>query len=198
MVILNCLNNFHIPFKLNRPFVTLIIKVKSLERIFEYRPISFCNVLYKLVSKVVANRLKKVLPLIVFENQSEFQAGKVITKNILIAYETLHYMKNHRHGKSGFMALKLDMSKAYNWVEWSFLEMLLHRMGFHSKWVAMMMECITTVFYFILINGEPSRKMHPNRGIRHGEHQRLAGGSREQAIWEVFGLSVLCRAQQIV
>ena len=55
MVILNCLNNFHIPSKLNRPFVTLIIKVKSLERIFEYRPISFCNVLYKLVSKVVAN-----------------------------------------------------------------------------------------------------------------------------------------------
>ena len=95
MVILNCLNNFHIPSKLNRPFVTLIIKVKSLERIFEYRPISFCNVLYKLVSKVVANRLKKVLPLIVFENQSAFQAGKVITKNILIAYETLHYMKNH-------------------------------------------------------------------------------------------------------
>lgn len=68
MVIFNCLNNFHTPSKLNHPFITLIIKVKSLERIFEYRPTSFCNVLYKLVSKVVANQLKKVLPLIVFEN----------------------------------------------------------------------------------------------------------------------------------
>lgn len=68
MVILNCLNNFHTPSKLNHPFITLIIKVKSLERIFEYRPTSFCNVLYKLVSKVVANQLKKVLPLMVFEN----------------------------------------------------------------------------------------------------------------------------------
>lgn len=68
MVILNFLNNFHTPSKLNHPFITLIIKVKSLERIFEYRPTSFCNMLYKLVSKVVANQLKKVLPLIVFEN----------------------------------------------------------------------------------------------------------------------------------
>lgn len=72
MVILSCLNNFHIPSELNRPFITLMIKIKSLERIFEYRLISFCNMLYKLVSKVVANRLKKVLPLIVFENQSAF------------------------------------------------------------------------------------------------------------------------------
>lgn len=70
-------------------------------------------------------------------------------------FETLHYMKHHQFGKSGFKALKLDMSKAYNCVEWSYLEVLMKRMGFSDRWVALIMECITTVSYSILINGEP-------------------------------------------
>jgi len=71
-------------------------------------------VVYKLVSKVLANRLKSVLPAIVSENQSAFQAGRLITDNILMAYKTPHYMKHHQQGNSGFLALKLDMSKAYD------------------------------------------------------------------------------------
>lgn len=69
------------------------------------------------MSKVLANRLKKLLPLLVSENQSAFQEGKMITDNILMAFETFHYMKHHQSGKTGFMALKLDMSKAYDRVE---------------------------------------------------------------------------------
>ena len=78
---------------------------------------------------MLANRLKPLLPLIVSENQSAFQAGRVITDNILMAFETLHYMKNHQNGNTGFMALKLDMNKAYDRVEWSFVKGLL------EKWV---------------------------------------------------------------
>ena len=111
---LDCLNNCYIPHDLNHTFVTLIHKVKSPEFISEFRPISLCNVIYKPMSKVLANRLKKVLPYLVSENQSSFQAGKVIADNILMAFETLHYMKHHQSGKTGFMALKLDMSKVYD------------------------------------------------------------------------------------
>ena len=106
-----------------------------------------------MISKVLANRLKPLLPFIVSENQSVFQAGQVITDNILMAFETLHYMKTKQNGSTGFMALKLDMSKAYDRVEWSFLECLLRKMGFYSRWVDLVMECITTVSYSILIKG---------------------------------------------
>ena len=89
----------------------MIPKVKSLENITEFRPISLRNVIYKLISKVLANRLKVVLLAVVSENQSAFQAGRVITDNVLMAFETLHYMKNHQSSKSGFMALKLDIDR---------------------------------------------------------------------------------------
>ena len=86
-----------------------------------------------------------------------------------MAFETLHYMKHHQTGSSDFMALKLDMSKAYDRVEWKFLELVMKRMGFVENWVALMMECISTVSYSILINGEPSSIIHPTRGLRQGD-----------------------------
>ena len=115
--VLDCLNNCKIPTDINHTHIALIPKVKSLERITKYRPISLFTVIYKLVFKVLANRLKSILPSVISENQSAFQVGRVITDNSLVAFETLHYMKHHLTGRSGFMALKLDMSKAYNRVE---------------------------------------------------------------------------------
>lgn len=93
-VVLDCLNNCYIPSDLNHTYVTLIPKVKSPEQISEFRPISLCNVVYKLISKVLPNRMKKFLPTVISENQNAFQAGRVITDNILMAFETLHYMKH--------------------------------------------------------------------------------------------------------
>ena len=115
--VLDFLNNCKIPLEINSTNITLIPKFKSPELITDFRPISLCNVVYKIVSKVLANRFRDVLPSIISEYQSAFQAGRVIIDNILMAFETLHYMKHHQNGKSGLMALKLDMSKAYDWVE---------------------------------------------------------------------------------
>ena len=84
----------------------------------------------------------------------------------MVAFETLHYMHNHCTEKIGFMALKLDMSKAYNRVEWRFMEKVLVKMGFCDIWVKLMMECITIATYSILINGEPHGHIVPSRGLR--------------------------------
>uniref|UniRef100_A0A2N9GPD6 Uncharacterized protein n=1 Tax=Fagus sylvatica TaxID=28930 RepID=A0A2N9GPD6_FAGSY len=72
-------------------------------------------------------------------------------------------------GKVGNMALKLDMSKAYDRVEWGFLKQVMVRMGFHDRWISLIMECISTVTYSILINGNPTGHITPTRGLRQGD-----------------------------
>ncbi|XP_074318894.1 uncharacterized protein LOC141655729 [Silene latifolia] len=121
-----------------------------------------------IVSKVLANRLKQFLGDIVSENQSAFTSGRLITDNILLAFEMFHYMKNSRGG-GGHMALKLDMSKAYDRVEWVFLEKVLLRMGFDGVWVDRVMNCVRTVSYEVVVNGELSNPIYPGRGLRQGD-----------------------------
>lgn len=87
-------------------------------------------VAYKLISKVLANRLKKILPIIIDESQSAFAPGRLITYNILVSFENFHYLNHKNAMKRGSMAIKLDMCKAYDRVEWGFLETMMRRMGF--------------------------------------------------------------------
>ncbi|XP_074302786.1 uncharacterized protein LOC141634757 [Silene latifolia] len=150
--VLNILNGASFPPSLNKAQIVLIPKKKAPDKMMDFRPISLCNVVYKIVSKVLANRLKQLLGDIVSENQSAFTPGRLITNNILLAFEMFHYMKNSRGG-GGHMALKLDMSKAYDRVEWNILEAVLLKMGFDEDWVGRVMECVTTVSYEVLVNG---------------------------------------------
>jgi hypothetical protein len=85
-----------------------------------------------------------------------------------VAFETLHHMHHQRQGKTGSMAIKLDMSKAYDRVEWRYLERVMQQMGFHPTWVNIMMECISIVSYSILVNGEPHGYIKPSRGPKVG------------------------------
>ena len=94
--------------------------------------------------------------------------NRLISDNVMVAYETLHYTRNHSSGSIGYMALKLDMSKAYDRVEWRYMEKLMRKMGFEDTWVKLVMECISTATYLVLINGEPYGNITPIKGLRQG------------------------------
>lgn len=97
-----------------------------------------------------------------------FIHGRLITDNIMIAYEIVHCLKRRRQGKTGYAALKIDMSKAYNRLEWDYLSLVLDRMGFPSEWIQWMKMCVSTVRYSILHNGTNLDPIVPSRGLRQG------------------------------
>ena len=120
-VVLFFLNNGVMLPDLNHTNIVLIPKVKkNPEKMSKFRPISLCNVIYKVISEVLTNRLKQVLPDIISPTQSAFVPGRLITNNVIVAYEVLHSMHARKKGKTGALALKLDISKAYDQVEWLF------------------------------------------------------------------------------
>jgi hypothetical protein len=128
--------------------IVLIPKLSKPERLVNYRPISLCNVLYKIASKVLANRLKNILPNIILHEQSAFLPGRLIIDNVLIAYECMHTIKRQK-SNSPFFALKIDMMKAYDRVEWRYLEGVMNKMGFSDSWIKAIMRCVTNVRYAV-------------------------------------------------
>ncbi|CAL1383059.1 unnamed protein product [Linum trigynum] len=135
----------------------------------EFRPISLCNVLYKLVSKVLANRLKEVLDKVIGCAQSTFVPGRIITNNIMAAFECFHSMKRKKERRKGFAAAKIDMAKAYDRVEWRFLEGIMGKMEFETRWISLMMMCVKSVEYLVLVNRHLSEAFLPERGLRQGD-----------------------------
>ena len=169
VVVLKALNTCIILEAINTTFISLIPKIKNLKKASNFRLISLCNVIYKLVAKVVANRLKKFLVKSVPNSQSAFLSGRLITDNILTDFETLHYLKRKTIGKFGCMALKLDMSKAYDLVEWEFLKKIMNHLGVDERLVKIIMSRLSSVSYSVLLNGRPVGNIKPSRGLNQGD-----------------------------
>ncbi|XP_060962217.1 uncharacterized protein LOC115711062 [Cannabis sativa] len=158
-----------LPDNVNNTNIILIPKKKNVSNMGDLRPISLCNVLYKIISKVLAKRLKIVLPHIISENQSAFIPGRLISDNIMVSYEVMHYFKRKRKGQTGYMALKLDLSKAYDRIEWGFLMAMMSKMGFHNRFIELIFHTISTVEYKIVHGGHEIGPIVPSRGIRQGD-----------------------------
>ncbi|KAL5543298.1 hypothetical protein UlMin_011008 [Ulmus minor] len=153
---------------INETIITLLPKVKNPTRITEFRPISLCNVIYKIISKMLANRLRRVMGSVISEEQSAFIPGRLITDNAIIGFESLHAIKR-RKTKKNYLALKLDMAKAYDRVEWEFIQRMMTKLGFSGVWINKIMACISSVTYSFQFNGKRFGHLTPSRGLRQGD-----------------------------
>ncbi|GKA33637.1 hypothetical protein Tco_0720066 [Tanacetum coccineum] len=137
--------------ELNHTIIALIPKVNSPTRVNDYRPISCCNVMFKCISKIIANCIKECLKVLVSSNQSAFVPGRSIANNILLTQELMH----NYHLDRGLprCAFKVDIQKAYDTVDWDFLKKVLIGFGFHTRMIGWIMECVTTTAFSISING---------------------------------------------
>lgn len=154
---------------LNATNIVLIPKKKVPTSMSGLRPIALCNVSYKIISKVLANRMKPLLNTVISPTHSAFIPGRLITDNIMVSFEVLHYLKRKKNGKDGYTTVKLDMSKAFDRVEWNFVEVMMRKMGFDDRFIMLLSHCMSTVHYKVIHNGREMGPIFPARGIRQGD-----------------------------
>ena len=151
---------------LNATFLVIIPKKGGAEDLGEFRPISLLGGLYKLMAKVLANRLKMVLDKVVSVDQNAFVRGRQILDASLIANEVVDYWQKR---KEKGLVCKLDIEKAYDNISWSFLMKVLKKMGFGSRWMDWMWWCFSTAKFSVLINGAPAGFFSSSKGLRQGD-----------------------------
>ncbi|CAL1372090.1 unnamed protein product [Linum trigynum] len=152
--------------EVNCTILALIPKVPNANTMKNFRPISCCNLVYKCISKIIANRLKKVLPKIISPNQSAFIKGRLITDNIIMANELVKWYR--RKNISPRCALKIDIMKAFDSVDWDYLYCVLLAMGIPDKFVNWIKGCLESTSFTVCVNGGLTGHFTAKKGLRQG------------------------------
>lgn len=134
----------------------------------QFRPISLCNVAYKTITKMITSRLRSCLQTLVGPAQCSFIPKRQSHDNIIIAQEIFHSMRS-KGGKKGWMALKIDLEKAYDRLSWNFIKDTLVDIGLPDRFIQLIWYCISTSSMQVLWNGEALEDFSPTRGIRQGD-----------------------------
>ena len=157
------------PDSVNDTTIVLILKIPFPKELKDFRPISLCNVIYKIVSKCLVNRLRPMLAELISENQSAFVPGRLISDNSIIVFECIHHILSLKQNRPAACAYKLYLSKAYDRVNWDFLENALRKWGFVEQWISWIMVCVRSVKYSVKFNGQLLESLFPSRGLRQGD-----------------------------
>lgn len=153
---------------LNETLLVLIPNVDRPETMKQFRPISLCNVIYKIISKVLVMRMQKFIFRLINPLQASFIPGHHASDNILIAHEMVHSIRASKAVKGG-MLVKLDLEKAYDKVVWPFLLDTLHLFQFPNIIIKLIYSCISSTSLAVLWNGERTPPFRPSRGLRQGD-----------------------------
>lgn len=147
--------------------LVLIPKIKAPTELSHLRPISLANVTNKIISKILAVRFAVLLPKFISENQAGFVKGRLITENVSLAQELIHGIKHH--DGSGNLIIKLDMSKAYDRLSWSFLKKSMNKFGFSDRVTDIIFRLIYNNWYSVIINGTRFGFFSSSRGVKQGD-----------------------------
>lgn len=150
---------------LSEVLLVFIPKIEHPQSITQFRPLSLCNVTYKVITKLITNRLKEVLGELIAPTQSSFIPGRQMTDNVIICQELIHSMRR-KHGHKGAMVVKLDLAKAYDKLEWPFIQDTLVDAGLPSSLVSVIMSCVTNGYCRLLWNGKVTDPIRSTRVLR--------------------------------
>jgi hypothetical protein len=156
------------PEYLNNTMITLIPKCAGADCLSKFRPISLCNFIYKVVTKIIVQRLRPLLSGLISPLQAAFVPGRMGLNNMIIVQELIHSLTLKR-GKVGFLAMKIDLEKAYDRLEWHFIRDMLFFFKIPESLIHVIMSCITTSSISILLNGGKLEPFKPSKGIRQGD-----------------------------
>lgn len=155
------------PRMINSTAVALIPKIANANHLSQFRPISCCNVIYKCITKLLALRMKTLMPTLISSNQAAFVAGRALGDNVLLAQSLCK--DYHLNSGTPRFACKLDISKAFDTLNWSFLFNVLNVMGFPQKFVGWIKCCVSTCMISVKINGSLEGFFPARKGLRQGD-----------------------------